>query len=177
MLPQARGGGSARLPPLPAGVLACRVMRAPLWLTLLCAPVLAQQTTGTTVDIARCMDIKESAERIRCYDALADEVRARPPAPAGEEDVQTFGKKPPARVVETKEDPPELHDRIAALRQTPTGRWIVTLASGQVWQQSVSTSYNLRSGMDVRIYRTRFGNGYRLSAQGLNGFIQFQRIK
>jgi hypothetical protein len=149
-------------------------MRAPLWLALVCVPALAQQAADTTADISRCMDIKESAERIRCYDALADEVRAR--KPASEEKVQSFGKEP-ARVVDSDEGRKELHDRIEELRTTPTGRWIVTLASGQVWQQSVTGSYNLRKGMDVRIFPTRFGNGYRLSAQGLKGFIQVQRIK
>jgi hypothetical protein len=162
-------------------VLACRLMRAPAWLALLIsAPALAQQASDTTVDIARCMDIPESAERIRCYDALADQVRARKPAPVKEAAVESFGKgKDPdaARVVDTEEGRAELHDRIEALRQTPTGRWIVTLASGQVWQQTVSSTYMLRTGMDVRIFRSRFGNGYRLSAQDLNGFIQVQRIK
>jgi hypothetical protein len=149
-------------------------MRAPLWLALLCVPAFAQQVPDTTVDISRCMDIKESAERIRCYDALADTVRAR--KPAKEEEVQAFGKES-ARVVEADEGRQELHDRIASLRTAPTGRWIVTLASGQVWHQTVTGSYSLRTGMDVRIYPTRFGNGFRLQAQDLKGFIQVERIK
>jgi hypothetical protein len=155
-------------------MLACRIMRAPVWFAFLCVPALAQQTADTSVDIGRCMDIKESAERIRCYDALADEVRAR--RPASEEKVQSFGKEPP-RVVDTDKGREELQDRIEELRTTPTGKWIVTLASGQVWQQTVSGTYNLRKGMDVRVYPTRFGTDYRLSAQGLTGFIQVQRIK
>jgi hypothetical protein len=46
-----------------------------------------------------------------------------------------------------------------------------------VWQQSFTGSYNLREGMDVRIYRSKWGASYRLSAQGLNGFIQVERIR
>jgi hypothetical protein len=145
-------------------------MRAPLWSVLLCA-VAAAQAADTTVDIGPCMDIKDGSERMRCYDALADEVRAR------SETVRSFGKESPARVVDTEEGHEELHDRIEALRMNPPGRWIVTLASGQVWRQSFTGSYNLRKGMDVRIYRSKWGNSYRLSAQGLNGFIQVERVK
>jgi hypothetical protein len=117
------------------------------------------------------MDIKDSSERIRCYDALADEVRAR------SETVRSFGKESPARVVDTEEGREELQDRIEELRMGQPGRWTVTLASGQVWQQSFTGSYNLRKGMDVRIYRSKWGNSYRLSAKGLNGFIQVERVR
>lgn len=151
-------------------------MRAPLWFALLCTPALAQQAADTTVDISRCMDIRESAERIRCYNALADEVRARELPAASERKVQSYGNES-ARVVDTEERSEELHDRVASLKRVLPDRWIVTLASGQVWRQTVTASYNLREGMEVRIYPTRFGNGYRLSAQGLKGFIQVERIK
>ncbi len=126
------------------------------------------------------MDIESSSERIRCYDALADEVRARTPpaavsAPEGK--LSSFGKESPPRVVDTKKGGEELRDRIESLRNTPAGNWIVTLASGQVWQQSIPGSYNLRKGLEVRIYPSKWGNAYRLSAEDLNGFIQVQRIK
>ena len=140
-------------------------------------PALAQ----TTVDISRCMDIPASSERIRCYDALADEARARsrPAAavPAPEEEVRSFGKESPARVVDTENGASELHDRIESLRSSPAGDWIVTLASGQVWQQSVPGRYNLRKGLEVRIYPSKWGNAFRLTAPELKGFIQVRRVK
>jgi hypothetical protein len=154
-------------------------MRAPVWSVLLCVAA-AAQAADTTVDIARCMDIQEPSERMRCYDGLAAEVRARsrpPAAPAPEEKVRSFGKESPARVVDTEEGREELQDRIEDLRMGLPDRWIVTLASGQVWRQTVTGAFNLRKGMEVRIYPTRWGKGYRLSAQGVNGFIQVERVK
>jgi hypothetical protein len=71
----------------------------------------------------------------------------------------------------------ELRARIASLAQTYDGRWIITLDSGEVWRQSVLKRYNLREGHDVRIYATRWGEDYRLTAGELNGFIQVERIK
>jgi hypothetical protein len=148
------------------------------------APAIAQDAPATTVDIGRCMDIKDRSDRIRCYDALADEVRARSRpqgAPttgsAGTDKLSTFGKESPARVVDTKDGGEELHDRVESLRTSPAGNWILTLESGQVWQQSIPGSYNLRKGHEVRIYPSKWGNTYRLSAKELNGFIQVQRIK
>jgi hypothetical protein len=160
----------------------CAMSCVPLYAAVLLsvaglAPALAQQAADTTADIGRCMDIEDRSDRMRCYDALADQVRARSRPPASEEKVRSFGQDSSARVVDGEEGREELHDRIEQLKSTPTGRWIVTLASGQVWQQTVTSSYSLRKGMEVRIYPTRWGNSYRLSAQGLKGFIQVERVK
>jgi hypothetical protein len=148
---------------------------------ILCLAALAPAVAQNTVDISRCMDIHSSAERMRCYDALADEVRARSrPAAAvsaPEEEVRSFGKESPAPVVDTRNGVAELHDRIESLRSTPAGDWIVTLASGQVWQQSVPGRYNLRNGLEVRIYPSKWGKTYRLTAPELKGFIQVRRLK
>ena len=127
-------------------------------------------------DIGRCMDIKDRSDRIRCYDTLADEVRARS-QPQPDAKVSSFGKESPARVVDTEDGREELHDRIESLRTTPAGNWIMTLASGQVWQQSVPGAYNLHKGHEVLIYSSKWGTTYRLSAKDLNGFIQVQRLK
>jgi hypothetical protein len=105
--------------------------------------------------------------------------RSRPEAetpPAPDEKVGSFGKESATRVVDTKDRGEELHDRVESLRTTPAGDWIVTLASGQVWQQSIPGSYNLRRGQEVRIYPSKWGNTFRLSAKDLNGFIQVRRI-
>jgi hypothetical protein len=157
-------------------------MRTREILGILCLVALAPAVAQNTVDISRCMDIGSTAERIRCYDALADEVRARSRTPVAatpnpDEKLGSFGKESRPRVVDTKDDRAELHDRIEALRTTPSGAWIVTLASGQVWQQSIPGSYNLSRGQEVRIYPSKWGSTYRLAAQDRSGFIQVQRVK
>jgi hypothetical protein len=70
----------------------------------------------------------------------------------------------------------EFYARIAALGRAQDG-WIVTLENGQVWRQMETRRYNLRTGQEVRIYPTRWGNSYRLSVSELGSFIQVERIK
>jgi len=51
---------------------------------------------------------------------------------------------------------------------------VITLDSGEVWQQRGGDRYPLRVGQKVRIYQTRFGT--RLQADGVNGFIHVFRV-
>jgi len=77
----------------------------------------------------------------------------------------------PERVVE------ELNSQVAALREIQPGRLEITLVNGQVWRQTNSDRYRLRTGHDVRIYPSRFGHYFRLSAPALRGFVQVERVR
>jgi hypothetical protein len=66
---------------------------------------------------------------------------------------------------------------IADLRETVPNSWLITLDNGQLWQQSYPEPYFLRPGMRVTLHASRWGSAYRLSAEGLNGFIQVKRFK
>lgn len=85
-------------------------------------------------------------------------------------------RKTTARVLNTENDEQELVDTIAGLQQRMPNKWTVTLASGQVWQQVNSSLYKLREGQEIRIYPSPFGGSYRMSAEGINGFIQVTRV-
>ncbi|MDT8405527.1 hypothetical protein [Sulfuriflexus sp.] len=89
--------------------------------------------------------------------------------------LEQFGKSDQA-VVTTEDDEEILHDRIKSLKRAPDG-WIITLASGQVWQQKYNRAYNLKEGQEVKIYTATWGNSYRLAASELKGFIDVRRLR
>ena len=82
-----------------------------------------------------------------------------------------------ARVADNAQGDAELQDTIAKLEEREPGRWLVTLASGQVWYQETSQRIRLKEGMSVRIYPSSFGSSYRLAAEQINGVIQVRRVK
>ncbi len=87
---------------------------------------------------------------------------------------ENFGLPPEKREVE--KDLVELHSTISELKEVVPGRYLITLENGQVWRQMVGERYPLRVGNNVRIYPTRWGKSFRLSAEGLKGFIQVERV-
>jgi hypothetical protein len=98
------------------------------------------------------------------------------PTRAGDDDPATFGKTP-AQVVKGSDGQQELLATVAALKSAPQGgSWIITLSNGQVWRQTIPEPFNLKEGYAVRIYPSRWGTAYRLSAQQIHGFIQVERV-
>ena len=77
----------------------------------------------------------------------------------------------------SKEPPPDIVATITALHETVPNAFVITLDNGQVWRQSYPESYFLRPGMRVTLRSSKWGSAYRLNAEGLNGFIQVQRVK
>jgi len=71
----------------------------------------------------------------------------------------------------------EFVSRVADAREVLPNAWQITLENGQVWRQTVSKHYELRPGQQVRVYGTRWGNASRLSAEGINGYIQVERVR
>lgn len=104
------------------------------------------------------------------------------PSPApGEQAVASFGNSTPAsaRVLTSTDGQQELHDSITDLKEREPGRYLITLASGQVWYQSNSQRFRLRKGMDVRIYPSPLGGSYRMARDDgeETGFVQVERLK
>lgn len=66
---------------------------------------------------------------------------------------------------------------ITALRLREPNQYIVTLDTGQVWHQRYPERYALRVGQRVRIYESPWGAHQRLQADGVNGFIQVERVE
>lgn len=169
---------------------------------------LAQDTSSVFVDIAPCMNLVVSAERHACYDRLEASVRdvrqravpssatttfpaplpahvveqpAADTAPVPAPSVETFGNQTPAlgKVVANEAGEQELHDTITGLHEREPDRWLITLASGQVWYQTNSSRTRLREGMAVRIFPSPLGGSWRLAgAEGnTTGFIQVKRVE
>jgi hypothetical protein len=72
--------------------------------------------------------------------------------------------------------PDEIHSTIAELNERRPNEYVITLANGQVWSQSLAKRYPLRTGQPVRIYSTRWGDSYRLTAIESKGYIQVERL-
>ena len=102
---------------------------------------------------------------------------------AGQEEIDDFGRstdtansRQSTRIVEDDEGQKELIDTIASIRQLGQGMSVITLSSGQKWQQMITKRYFLKEGEEVRIYPTIWGNSYRLTSKRLGGFIQVKRV-
>jgi len=102
-------------------------------------------------------------------------------SPANSDAVETFGTQTPleARVQANDGGDQELLDTITGLRQREPGRWLITLASGQVWYQTNSSRIRLREGMAVRIYPSPLGGSFRLAGTdgSSTGFVQVTRVE
>ena len=151
---------------------------------------LAQQPERVTIDAARCRALQSPEERLACFEAEADAARSAPPpvgtsasAPAN---TPPQGSQPPIPTVDVsglpREDAPadapgqtEWVGSITGLRQREPNQFVISLDSGQVWQQLESKRYPLRVGQRVRIEQSRFG--MRLQADGVNGFIHVTRVR
>jgi len=78
---------------------------------------------------------------------------------------------------QSKAPPPDITATITDLRVTVPNSYRITLDNGQVWQQTYPESYALQKGQRVTLRASKWGTAYRLSAEGLNGFIQVQRVR
>lgn len=121
---------------------------------------------------------EEDADRPTLFSRIFNrdeaEKPAENPAPASVDD---FGRRETAtRVIEGTDGKSELIDTITELEQLGPNLWLITLESGQTWTQMLSKRYALEEGDEVRIYTTRWGNSYRLSAPRIGGFIQVERV-
>lgn len=158
------------------------------------------------VDISDCRVIVDRLERFACYENLGDTARpaapvratqpaepapavrppqrtetvpAVPPRAQAAAEVENFGRNTETamlRVIEGTDGKTELLDTVAGLSQPIPNTWVVTLQSGQTWRQTTGKRYALREGDEVRIYPTRWGNAYRLTASRLSGYIQVERV-
>ena len=154
-----------------------------------------------TIDAGSCVNIQSAIERLTCYDELVDQAQQTLDQKSVDtaESIQDSPKMEQAPVIEqrvsqagrvTEENfglPPEkqeegndlieLHSTISKLREYVPGRYLITLENGQVWRQMVGEKYPLKVGYKVLIYPSRWGQSFRLSAEGVKGFIQVERVR
>jgi hypothetical protein len=160
--------------------------------------VAAQDNAATHVDVSRCVVLVDPDERYQCFDEITAHLRtgtrpavatAAAPRPVEKSSepvakevsdtaVREFGlDSSSARVTKNQEGEAELRDTIAQLEEREPGKWLITLASGQVWYQDTIARIRLKEGMSVRIYPSSFGSSYRLAADESNAVIQVRRVK
>jgi hypothetical protein len=167
-------------------------------------PALAQDSGSVTVDVGQCVELESAAERRACFGAEVDAVLeahgttesddasavtqgaetdqgetangerlARPESPA-EDGIET-------RAVDASRESEEAdhayHGTITALRERLPYAYVITLDNGQVWRQVDPKKYPLRTGLEVRIYPSRWGESYRLSGEGTGSFILVRRVR
>lgn len=101
-----------------------------------------------------------------------EERRAASSAPEPAEFGFREGRPEPER-----EAPPEVHAKIAELRETVPNAYLITLDNGQVWRQTRGDPYlTPRVGQDVRIFLSRWRT-YRLDSPQMRGFLQVERVR
>lgn len=175
----------------------------PVLLSVLLFPA-ASQVQAQAATLADCQSIQDRLARYACYDswdAASGDLRPSAPrasqpartessapqaaatttpavraAPASENSVDDFGRRQSTTRVVDGEDGAELIGKVAALEQLGPNMWVVTLEDGQRWRQMLTKRYALQVGDDIRIYSTRWGSAYRMTAQRLGGYIQVERI-
>lgn len=164
-----------------------------------CRTALAQESA-----FVACDRYTDREQRIACLEAALEAATAEPapppaaadPAPVADtpaaqtgqgaaaegrdpplsERAADFGRQETPRVSTDAQGRDQLEDAIAKLEKR-NGLWIVTLSGGQVWRQEFPRPLNLREGDEIIIYQAGFGNGYRLSAKRINGFIRVERVR
>jgi hypothetical protein len=153
---------------------------------------LAQDDGLVTIDARRCIEIESPDERLACFEAqvkqpVKPQGATAPPAatgsaaagsPAAPPTPQVESVRVPAQQARGDEaSPTEWVGSITALQERVPRRWLITLDTGQIWEQQVAERYALRVGQRVRIYESRWGGHHRLEADGIKGFIQVDRVR
>ncbi len=164
---------------------------------LVAGPARADATQDALAEIAKCANIADSSERLKCFDAAVPRAKralAAPPQPTsakggisewfGFSRPQTvtkaddFGKPPP------QPQPNEINEIRAAVvdfAKTAHGRSIFVLDNGQVWRQLDSDVSEVRDPPSGTTMKVTIGTGvlgsYNLTIDGRNALIKVRRLK
>jgi len=135
------------------------------------------QADPLRVELARCATITEVPSRVACYDALARPTESRSPGKAPEPvSSESFGQ--PKRKPEPSEKRDEsLLAKVTDVREVQPNKLQITLANGQVWQQTVGKAFLIRANDTVRIASSGWGRSFRLEVDGHPGYIQVSRLQ
>ena len=142
-------------------------------------------------ELATCRAIQSDAERVACYDAIADgqveekiveevvaiQATANEELPSAEE---MFGQPPDDLNRESKD--PDGSDEVDRVTATVTGvslykvdRVIVTLDNGQQWRQTSATTLRLSVDDKIEIRKGAIGS-YRMTELGGSRAMKVRRV-
>lgn len=178
-------------------------MRIPIMVLMFTAalaagPVHADAVRDALADLAKCADIADAPERLKCFDAAVPGAKnalavpqqqpkeggflewfgfGRPQKPA--QTPEEFGKGP-SPADEAKEIT-EITATVLELAKTARGRAFFVLDNGQIWRQLDSDSTDVRdapagAALKVTIEKGFLGS-YNLTIEGRNGLIKVNRLK
>lgn len=122
-----------------------------------------------------CLQLADDSARLACYDAYAKQLSAGEQAamPTAEEQKAGFGM--PA--VSVADDIEEIHASIVRVQKKSRGKRVLTLDSGQVWEQVDSrTSPSFKDGDSIIIKRAAFGS-FVLKPVDSNRTIRVRRLR
>lgn len=148
--------------------------------------------------VEKCRVVSNSLKRLVCYDQLAQraqnledsdlaefyaerplvapvpgESRPNTSAPSRSAPRNNFGLED-RESQQKKDEASEMSAVVGTVEEDPYGKLIVTLADGQIWRQTDSEVFKLRSGDSVTISRGLLGSFY-LQKDGLNRRMRVKR--
>ncbi len=166
---------------------------------LLATPAAAQD--GVRAQLGKCLAIPGVLQRLSCYDGVARGVapavvsaapRAAMPYPSPVPGVavnappqrapspaEGFGAEALPRTQAARQAVAEIGSAITDLSYTPTGKFVVTLANGQVWRQKegdVSTKFFRKANRTATISRGFMGS-YNLVFNNSGAYYKVTRVR
>jgi hypothetical protein len=158
---------------------------AACWFAAIVESGFAQDDGRVTIDARRCVELESPDERLACFEEEVSEAERDPNPPTTLPTATRPQAAPQVEIprVQAQQNRNEADNRtewvgsITELQERLPRRYLITLDTGQVWEQRVAESYALRVGQRVRIYGSRWGRSHRLEADGVNGFIQVDRVR
>ena len=130
------------------------------WTAALLLPLAAlAQPADLQLELGKCAAVADVTTRVACYDMLA---RPRQDKPG----IESSGSRDEALLA-----------KVTVIKQVQPNKLRITLANGQVWQQTVGKAFFIRTNDTVRIAASGWGRSYRLEVDGHPGFIQVSRLQ
>jgi hypothetical protein len=153
--------------------------------TYLAESAAAQNAGGITVEVGDCVNLESAEERRDCYAARVDAAvqererstaAAPPDSPSSSPDADTAAPQSATRA-DPQRQPTDVVATITGLRETVPNSYLITLDNDQVWRQKEPKWFPLRVGQAVKIFPSSWGDTFRLSVQGLSGYLQVERVR
>jgi hypothetical protein len=165
---------------------------------LVITPALADPTRDALAEVARCADIADAADRLKCFDraaALAKTALAPPSQPTAEKrsflDWFGFAKPPtPPKTAEEYGKPAPTSEaegitsitaNVIEYARTPRGLSVFILENGQIWRQLEGDTSVVRDPAPGTPMKVTIENGflgsYNLMIEGRHGLIKVTRLK
>ncbi|WP_299798089.1 hypothetical protein [uncultured Shewanella sp.] len=173
------------------------------WITAAAILISTQASAGVEQELLACAQKSDKLERLICFDALTETVKASQgskaaavtpvavsaaPAVANTSPASTVPA--PQAVVQSKSAEDEfggnfkaeeqtiekLYMEVASVKKDPYGALKLSFSNGQVWKQNDSRRFKLKVGETVYIEKAALGS-YILGTDSRNATIRVKRIK